>query len=58
MCQLQKSDFLRKMILKHITWTEWSEKGSEYYTCKGCEDEVNHKGQLTGPKVVVYVKRI
>ena len=58
MCQLQKSDFLRKIILKHITWTEWSENGSEYYTCKGCEDEVNNKGQLTGPKVAVHVNWI
>ena len=27
-----------------------SEKWSEYYTCKECEDEVNRKGHLTNLK--------
>ena len=30
--------------------TECSEKWSEYYTCKECEDEVNRKGHLTNLK--------
>ena len=32
------------------TWIECSEKWSEYYTCKECEDEVNRKGHLTNLK--------
>ena len=28
------------------TWIEYSEKCSEYYTCKECENEVNQKGHL------------
>ena len=33
-----------------MNWTECSKKGVEYYTCKGCEDEVNCKGHLTKPQ--------
>ena len=47
---------LRKIMTKHITWTEGSESWSEYYTCKGCEDEVNRKGHLTKPQKAVYVE--
>ena len=49
--------FLRKSI-KLRTWTECREKGSEYYTCKGCEDEVNLKGHLMKPQEDVYVENV
>ena len=29
---------------------------SEYYTCKGCEKEVNCKGHLTKPQEAVHVE--
>ena len=32
------------------TWIERSEKWSDYYTCKKCEDEVNRKVHLTKPQ--------
>ena len=47
---MKKVIFLRKIITKHITWTERSEKWCKYYTCKECEDEVNRKGHLTNLK--------
>ena len=31
---------------------------SEYYTCKGCEDEVNRKGHLTKPQEEVHVENV
>ena len=31
---------------------------SEYYTCKGCEDEVNHKGHLIKPKETGHVENV
>ena len=31
---------------------------SEYYTCKGCEDEVNRKGHLTRPQEAVHVENV
>ena len=31
---------------------------SEYYTCKGCEDEVNRKGHLTKPQEAVHVENV
>ena len=42
---MKKVDFFKKDNYK--TWVECSEKWSEYYTCKECEDEVNQKGHLT-----------
>ena len=58
MCLTRKKvTFLRK-IVKHITWTECGEKLSEYYTCKGCEDEVNRKGHLMKPQEEVYVENV
>ena len=41
-----------------ITFTKWSEKWSEYHTCKGCEDEVNRKGYLTKPKEAVHAENV
>ena len=41
------------------TWTECSEKWSEYHaTCMGCEDEVNRKGHLMKPQEEVYVENV
>ena len=51
MCLVRK-----KMKRKHIT--ECSEKWSEYYTCKECEDEVNRKGHLTKLQEAVHVDNI
>ena len=43
-------------VLTHLkTWIECSEKWSEYYTCKECEDEVNRKGHLTKLQEAVHV---
>ena len=42
----------------NIDWTECSKKGVEYYTCKGCEDEVNRKGHLTKPQEAVNVENV
>ena len=41
--------FSRRIITKLIRCTKCREKCSEYYTCKGCEDEMNRKGHLTKP---------
>ena len=49
---------VKKIITKHIIWTEWSAKGSEYYTCKECEDEVNRKGHLTNPQEADPVENV
>ena len=38
--------------------TECSEKWSEYYSYRGCEDEVNHEGHLTKPQEVVHVENV
>ena len=38
------------------TWTECSEKWSEFHTCRGCEDEVNRKCPPTKPQEVVHVE--
>ena len=35
-----------------------SEKWSEYYTCKECEDEVNRKGHLTKHQEAVHLENI
>ena len=48
--------FSRKIMTKPITWTEGSEPWSEYYTCRGYEEEVNRKGNLTKPHEAVNVK--
>ena len=37
------------------TWIECSEKWSDYYTCKKCEDEVNRKGHLTKLQEAVHM---
>ena len=37
---------------------ECREKWSEYYTCKGCEDEVNRKGHLMKPPDAVHVENV
>ena len=33
---------------------KYTEKGSAYYYCKECEDEVNCKGHLTKPKKAAF----
>ena len=45
---MTKKVFLKKDNNK--TWTERTEKRSENYTCKECEDEANRKGHFTKPQ--------
>ena len=53
---MKKSDFFEKDNQK--TWIECSEKWSEYYTCKKCEDEVNREGHLTKLHEAVHVDNV
>ena len=54
MCWTQKSDFSEKDKNK----TECCEIWSEYYTCKGCEDEMNRKGNLTKHQEAVHEENV
>ena len=52
---MKKVIFLRKIIK---TWIKCSEKWSEYYTCKECEDKVNRKGHLMKPQETFHVDNV
>ena len=41
-----------------ITFTKFSEKWSEYYICKGCENEVKRKCYLTKPEEAVHAENV